>query len=211
MKGFIFDLDGTLLDSLGLWLEIDKEYMSRHGIVYKREYSDHIKTLTYDECAHYFKETLGVNRSIDEIKKDWHDMSTHAYADELPLKPYAYEFVHQCASVGPCILATSCQHDKAVAALKRTGIYDCFSHIITTNELGVNKDNPLIYQTCAKLMNLEPSECSVFEDIVSGCKTAFDSGFKVIGVYDKMWEHEQEELQKVTHRIIQSFEELLNK
>lgn len=210
MKGFIFDLDGTLLDSLGLWLAIDKEYMSRHGIVYKREYSDHIKTLSFDECAYYFRDVLGVNRSIEEIKQDWNDMSTHAYLHELQLKPFALEYVKQCASIGCCILATSCQHDKAVAALKRCGIYDYFSHVITTNELGVNKENPLIYQTCAKLMNLEPQDCTVYEDIVSACKCAYDNGFQVIGVYDKMWEHEQAHLAQVTHRVIHSFEELLN-
>lgn len=210
MKGYIFDLDGTLLDSLSLWLTIDQEYMSRHGIEYKREYTDHIKTLTFDECAHYFKETLGVKRSIEEIQADWNEMSTQAYFHELSLKPYAKDYVRQCAEEGICVLATSCQHDKAVAALKRNGIYDCFAHVITTNELGVNKDNPLIYQTCAKLMGLEVQDCTVFEDIVSGCKTAYESGFQVVGVYDAMWEHEQDQLAKVTHQIIHSFEELLD-
>ena len=83
MRGFIFDLDGTLLDSLGMWQQIDIEYMAKHGVVYKREYSDEIKKMTFNECAYYFRDTLGIQRDIEDMKQDWKDMSYDYYKNHL--------------------------------------------------------------------------------------------------------------------------------
>lgn len=210
MKGFIFDLDGTLLDSLGLWLDIDKKYMAKHGIEYKREYSDEIKKLTFDECAVYFRDVLGVNRQIDEIQQDWQDMSLYAYQNDLKLKPYAYEFVKQCAKQGKCIIATSCHKKSATAALKRNGLLDFIEEIVTTNETGINKENPHIYEMCAEKLGCQIKDCTVFEDVIGAAKSAASVGFNVVGVYDEMWSNDFEELKKTCSRTIHSFEELLN-
>ena len=210
MKGFIFDLDGTLLDSIGLWLDIDIRYMQTHGIEYKREYSDIIKTLTFDECAHYFRTVLGVDRSEDEIKQDWREMSYDAYAHTLSLKPFAKEFVQQCAKQGRCIIATSCQKECALQALKRLDLLDYFENIVTTLDVGKNKEFPDVYLECAQQLNLQPQECIVFEDVVSAAKTARQAGFQIAGVYDKMWEEDQEEMKQYVDCFIYSFEELLD-
>ncbi|MGN1344344.1 MAG: HAD family hydrolase [Traorella sp.] len=210
MKGFIFDLDGTLLDSLGLWLEIDKKYMATYNIEYKKEYSDDIKKLSFKECATYFRETLGINRSEKEMIQDWKEMSYEAYKNELTLKPYAYEFVRKVHQYGPCILATSCEINSCLAALDRLGLSSYFDAIVTTDELKVNKENPLIYLECAKRIKCEIDDCYVFEDVLSACKSAFRAHFHVIGVYDEMWLDDKEEMMKVCDRYIYSFKELLD-
>lgn len=209
MKGFIFDLDGTLLNSLDMWRNIDIEYMARYGIVYKDEYGDCIKRLTFHECAYYFRDELGIDRSIDDMLQDWQDMSYYKYKYELELKPYAYEFVKECYKHGKCIVATSCQIDSAREALKRLGIYDLLEGIITTNEIGSNKENPEIYYVAAKKLGCKVEDCYVFEDVLSAMKTANNAGFKVIGVHDKKWEHEVDEMKEVCVRFIKSFKELL--
>ena len=210
MKGFIFDLDGTLLDSLGLWLDIDKKYMAMHGIEYKREYTDAIKRLTYVECSYYFKDVLGVNKQAEQIQQDWKDMSHAAYQNELPLKPYAYEFVQRCALIGKCIIATSCHKESAVAALKRTGLYDFMEDVITTNEVGYNKENPKIYELCAERLGLLPEECVVFEDVASAALSAHKAHFHVVGILDDMWSHDQDEMKRICEKTIHSFQELLD-
>lgn len=210
MNGFIFDLDGTLLDSLGLWLEIDKKYMAMHNIEYKREYTDEIKRLTYIECSYYFKNVLGVQKEAEQIQKDWRDMSHYAYQYELALKPYAFEFVKQCAKQGKCIVATSCFKDSAKAALKRLGLYEDMVDIVTTNEVGYNKENPKIYELCAEKLGLKPEECYVFEDVISAARCASNARFNVIGILDDMWNHDQEEMEKVCVQTIHSFKELMN-
>lgn len=209
MIGFIFDLDGTLLDSLGLWLEIDQSYMKQHHIEYKREYSDHIKTLTFDECASYFRNVLGVNRHEEDIKQDWLRMSTYAYAHTLQLKPYALEFVKECAKHGKCIVATSCQKQSALSALKRLGLLEYFQDVVTTQEIQKSKESPDIYYHCASLLELEPKQCYVFEDVVSAAYCAYQAGFHVIGMYDSMWEKDQASMKQFVCRYIQSFAELL--
>lgn len=209
MRGFIFDLDGTLLDSIGLWTQIDIDYMKRHKIEYKREYSDVIKRLSYEECALYFKEVLGVQRSVEEIQKDWMEMSYEAYAHHLSLKPFAYEFVKQCAAKGKCIVATSCRRVCAEAALKRCGLDEFLEGIVTTDEIGLNKENPEIYFACADKIGCLPEECYVFEDVVSAATCANRAGFHVIGIHDEMWKNDSDEMKKVCERIITSFDELL--
>lgn len=209
MKGFIFDLDGTLLDSLDMWRNIDIEYMARYGITYKDEYGDRIKRLTFKECAYYFRDELGINRDIEDILQDWQDMSYHKYKDELELKRYAYEFVKECSKHGKCMVATSCVLDCATEALKRTGLYEFMDCIITTNEIGSNKENPKIYYASAEKLGCEIEDCYVFEDVLSAMKTASDAGFKVIGVHDKKWVHEVDEMKKVCVKYIESFKELL--
>lgn len=210
MKGHIFDLDGTILDSIGLWREIDIRYMKQHGIEYRREYSDIIKTLTFDECATYFKHVLGVPLSEEEIKQDWLDMSYDAYANTLQLKPYALEYVQKCAKNGSCILATSCQKKSALAALKRLNLLDYFENIVTTEDVGKNKEYPDIYLECAKQLDLKPKECLVYEDILSALKCAGNAGFHVVGVYDEMWENDKQEMQLFADKYIASFKELLD-
>lgn len=210
MRGFIFDLDGTLLDSIGLWLDIDKRYMAMHGIKYKREYSDEIKKLTFLECAYYFRDVLGVNKEIEEIQKDWQDMSHHAYMNTLKLKPFSLEFVQKCAKNGKCIIATSCQYECAHVALQRLGILPYIEEIVTTLDVGANKENPKIYLACAERIGCSVEECVVFEDVLSAAKCAKNAGFKVVGVYDEVWEPDQKELIKICDRRILSFKELLD-
>lgn len=209
MKGFIFDLDGTLLDSIGMWLKIDMDYMAMHGIEYKKEYSDVIKTLTFDECAYYFRDVLGVNKGVDQIKHDWKAMSQAAYIHELELKPYAFDYVKQCAQEGKCIIATSCQKELALACLKRCGLIDYLEDIITTEEIGKSKENPDIYYLCAEKIGLEPEECTVYEDVLEAASSAYHAGFNVIAVYDKMWEKDEQKLREVSHKYIISFEEMM--
>lgn len=210
MIGFIFDLDGTLLDSLGLWLEIDKKYMAQYGIEYKKEYSDEIKKLTFHECATYFRETLGINRAPEEMIQDWKDMSFEAYKNELQLKPGALDFVKECHRYGRCILATSCEIQSAKAVCERTGLMNYIDEIVTTNELGVNKENPLIYLECAKRLHCEAKNCYVFEDVLSASQCAKNANFHVIGVYDSMWEHDRNKMIEICDRYILSFRELLD-
>lgn len=209
MKGFIFDLDGTLLDSLGMWLKIDKDYMARYGIEYKREYSDVIKTLTYDQCAYYFRDELGIDRSIELIKQDWREMSKHEYAHNLELKPYAREFVMQCVKEGRCIIATSCQKEQVIACLKRLDLIDYFVDIITTHDVGKSKEHPDIYLRSAEKLGLLVEDCVVFEDVLEAATCAYNAGFEVVGVYDPMWQKDEEAMRKVSSRYICSFEECL--
>lgn len=209
MKGFIFDLDGTLLDSLDMWKNIDVEYMARYGIQYKDEYGDRIKRLTFQECAYYFRDELGIDRKIDDILQDWREMSYDAYKYELQLKPYAYEFVRECSKHGKCMVATSCQEDCAIEALKHLGLYEYMDCVLTTTEIGANKENPKIYYASAQKLGCEIEDCYVFEDVLSAMKTAYDANFKVIGVYDKKWHHEVEEMKKYCVKYIESFQELL--
>ena len=115
-----------------------------------------------------------------------------------------------CNKYGKCILATSCHRKNAQAVLDRTGLSEFIHDIITTNELGVNKDTPDIYLEAARHLNLDIDDCYVFEDVVTAIKAARKAKFHVISINDKMWEKEKEEIMKYSSRNIDSFKELLD-
>ena len=118
--------------------------------------------------------------------------------------------VRECSKYGKCILATSCHRKNAQAVLDRTGLNEFIHEIITTNELGVNKDTPDIYLECAKHLNIDIHDCYVFEDVVTAIKAARKANFHVISINDKMWEKEKNEIIKYSSRNIDSFKELLD-
>ena len=194
MKGFVFDLDGTLLDSLGMWLEIDIEYMAKHGVEYKREYSDEIKKMTFVECTDYFRDVLGINRSKEEMIQDWKDMSYDYYNHHLQLKPFALEYVKKCAQEGKCMICTSCEINAANAVVDRCGLRPYIQEILTTGEMGINKENPEMYLECSRRLGIDVKDCTVYEDVLTAAHTASKAGFNVVGVYDKMWANDEAEM-----------------
>lgn len=98
----------------------------------------------------------------------------------------------------------------ALAALKRLNLLDYFENIVTTEDVGKNKEYPDIYLECAKQLDLKPKECLVYEDILSALKCAGNAGFHVVGVYDEMWENDKQEMQLFADKYIASFKELLD-
>lgn len=210
IKACIFDLDGTLLDSMHIWQEVDRKYLASYGIQFDPSFSEEIKTMTFNESAKYFKEKFHIPKSEEEIKADWYEMVEEEYRDHIQAKEKAIELVHQLAKEGMLLcVATSCNRKHATMALNRLGIHSCFTFIKTCLEIGKNKEFPDIYLACAKELQVEPNQCLVFEDLYMALKVAKDAGFKTVGVHDCLSVHEKEKMQQVCDCYIHSFAEIL--
>lgn len=206
----IFDMDGTLLDSMHLWRDIDHLYLKRHGVEYNDEQLDVIKNMTNRECADYFIHTFHIEKEPEIIMQEWAEMAKTSYEDELQLKPYVAEYLkHISDTQEKMILATSCDRNFASAAMKRLNVLHYFEQIITTNEIGLGKDDPAFYKACAKLMNVEAHECIVYDDLNSALCSAASLGMKTIGVYDASSHHDQQKIKANADLMITSFSELL--
>lgn len=210
IKAVIFDLDGTLIDSMGIWAQIDKEYLSCFGHTVPDNLQEEITHLTFTETANYFKERFNIEDDIDDIIATWNTMAFNHYSNDIKLKDNVIPFLNKLKNKGIKIsLATSNSITLLEATLKNNGIYHYFDAISTTEEVKKSKDNPDIYLLSAKKLNIDPKDCLVFEDIVQAVKGAKLAGMKVCAVYDRCSEHQKDELISLADKYILNFEELL--
>jgi HAD superfamily hydrolase (TIGR01509 family) len=210
MQGAIFDLDGTLLDSMEAWKEIDIRFLEKRGISATTDYSQAVAQLGFRAAAEYTAKRYHLDEKPDDIITEWNQMASHAYAREIGLKPNAREYLQYLTDHGiPLGIATALHHETIEAALKNNGIYHLFDSFTTLQEVSRGKGFPDIYLLAAQKMGLESCECVVFEDILSGVKGAKAGGFRVCGVFDASSEHEWDLIREVCDMTILDFAELL--
>lgn len=210
IKAAIFDLDGTLIDSMWVWEKIDKEYLKEKGHAVPPDIKDKITHLSFEQTAIYFKETFNLEDSIETIANDWNSMAYKYYSEDVTLKNGVIDLLERLKSSGIKIgLATSSSVPLLEAALKNNNIYSYFDSITTTDEVSRGKDNPDIYLLSAKKLGVDPSHCVVFEDILPAILGAKAANMKTIAVYDKSSEDSKDDLIKIADKYITDFSELI--
>lgn len=208
--GVIFDLDGTIADSMWIWEEIDKRFFAKRQIEMPNDYVEKINSMTFDQTAIYTKQTFGLAESTDEIKKEWFDMAKDAYAKEIPLKKGALHFLNLLKSHNIKIgLATAANEELTNAFLTNHNIENYFEMVAYLSKEDESKSQPYIYQRVAKSLNVEPKKCLVFEDINSAICGANKGGFFTVGVFDKYAEYEMDSIKQNAKFFVYSFDELL--
>jgi HAD superfamily hydrolase (TIGR01509 family) len=209
IKGAIFDMDGTLIDSMWVWSKIDEEYLNKRSIDLPKDLKKEIEHLSFSEVAQYFKDRFNLPDTIDDIQKEWSRMAIHHYTNDVKLKPGAKDFLSILKSKGIKIgLATSNCSPLIEIVLKQNGIYDFFDSITTTDEVTRGKDFPDIYLLAAKRLNLNPEDCAVFEDILPAVKGAKAAHMLVIGVHDFYSEYQKQDIIAQADMYISQYDEL---
>ncbi len=198
IKAVIFDLDGTLIDSMGIWKDIDIEYLGKHGLELPDDLQKSIEGMSFSETASYFKERFKIQASLEEIKATWNEMAWNKYANEILFKEGAKEFVHYLREKGiKTGIATSNSIELVKAVLKNHNMENAFDSIHTACEVKRGKPAPDIYEFVASELNVRKEECLVFEDVIQGIMAGKNAGMKVCAVYDdfsKLVEEEKREL-----------------
>lgn len=186
IKAAIFDLDGTLINSMSLWDQIDIDYLTSKNIPVPNDLNDEISHLSFNQVAIYFKERFKLEDSLDDIKNTWNTMAYNHYSSDITLKDGVLEFLDFLKKSNIKIgLATSNSTELLEASLKFNKIYDYFDAITITDEVSIGKHEPDVYLLAAKKLNVKPEECIVFEDILPAIKGAKKAGMKVIAVEDE--------------------------
>lgn len=185
IKAVIFDLDGSLVDSMWMWRAIDIEYLGRFGIPLPEDLQSRIEGMSFSETAVYFKEHFPIPDSIDQIKEDWNRMAWDKYANEVPLKPGIPEFLERCREEGIKLgIATSNSRQLVENIAKVHNLRDYFSCIMTGCDVAHGKPSPDIYLAVAEGLDCPPSQCLVFEDIIPGIQAGKAAGMRVCAVED---------------------------
>jgi len=208
-EGAIFDLDGTLLDSMPFWDNIASDYLIKNGITPPGDLKEILKPLSFAQTAQYFIDELCVPYSSNEIIEQVNAMVEDKYKNKIPLKPYSKEFIDMLNNMGiKLCVATAMDFSLAKAALKRTGIFDQLDFLATCATIGYAKDTPDFFLNTAKKLKVPPSKTIVFEDALHAVLSAKKAGFFVAGVYDKSMEKDSDSIRKYSDIYITSFEEM---
>ncbi len=212
MKAAIFDLDGTLIDSMGVWSKICREFLVSRGITPPVNLSLELKNLSFSESADYYITRFALPDSGTEIIKTWNAMAYREYAENIELKPGVREYLRQLAGNGIKMgIATATDRELVEAALGRHEILPLFQTIVTIADIGKGKEYPDIFLDAGCKLEVDPEECVVYEDSLHAVRGAKKAGMKVWAVHDPASAHERPEMERIADGYILSFEELLAK
>lgn len=206
-RAVIFDLDGTLVDSMWMWKEIDVEFLGRFGHECPPLLQKEIEGMSFSETAVYFKETFKLPVSLEEIKQAWTDMSIEKYRHEVPLKKGAARLLKYLRATGKKAgIATSNGRAMVDAVLQSLGITSYFDVITTACEVAAGKPAPDIYLKVAGALGVVPDQCIVFEDIPAGIQAGLAAGMQVCAVEDEFSAKMREEKYRLADYFIRDYD-----
>lgn len=209
IDGAIFDLDGTLVDSMWVWEKIDVDYLKNLGIEKPENLKEEINHLSFDGTAKFFKDAFNISESIDEIKKCWLEMAYKEYSENIKLKPGVKTFLDFLKKSDIKIaLATSNCDELLRVVLQANGILHYFDSITRTDEVSRGKNFPDVYLLAAERLGVSPEKCIVFEDILPAVQGAKSAGMKVIAVEDSYCDTSKTDMLKHVDNYISSYDEL---
>lgn len=209
-EAVIFDLDGSLVDSVWLWPAIDREYLARFGIEPPEDLHHLIGGRSFSETAVFFKETFRLPDELDRIKADWNRMAWDKYMHEVPLKEGAAEFIELCIRKKIKLgIATSNSRELVENVMSVHGLDSRFDCIMTGCDVNRGKPAPDIYLAVAGALHVPPDRCLVFEDIVPGIMAGQAAGMKVCAVYDETSAIEDDQKRALADYYIHDYTKLL--
>jgi len=209
IDGAIFDLDGTLLDSMFIWDTIGEDYLRSLGIQPREDLSQTFKTMSLLQAAKHYQREYGVTHNIEEIMHGVNGMIENYYFNDVKTKDGVRDMLEKLKrDVVKMCVATATDLHLAKAALERNGILGYFSKIFTCTEVGSGKDTPEIYNRALAHLGTPKQRTVVFEDALYAVKTAKEAGFFVAGVYDRSEAAQSAEIQERSDIYINSFAEM---
>ncbi len=208
----IFDMDGTLIDSMWIWPDIDQVYLERYDLTQPEDFHRAMEGMSYREVAQYFLDTFpSLPRTREEIMEDWTQMAYERYMTQVPLKTGAGEFIQRMRKMGKKIgIATSNGRRLVDDTLEALKITDLFDSVRTACEVASGKPAPDVYLLVAKDMGVAPERCLVFEDVPMGILAGKNAGMKVCAVEDDFSKPQEKKKRELADYYIQDYEDIIN-
>ena len=214
IKAVIFDLDGTLVDSMWMWKSIDVEYLGRKGIAVPEDiqaFQEELEGMGFTETAVFFKNRFQIEDSLEEIKKTWIFMAEEKYCNEVPLKAGVRGFLEELRNRNIRIgISSSNSRELIQVVLKAHGIAEYFDCITTCCEVPNSKSAPDVYLKTAEGLQVEPKDCLVFEDVPMGIMAGKNAGMQVCAVEDAYSKRQEAEKRRLADYYIEDYYEVLN-
>ena len=202
----IFDMDGTLIDSMIFWKNLASEYLSSKGVAsIPTDILERIKPMTISESAALFVQAFGLS---GDPEAEMNAMMDEHYRSDIPLKPGVRKYLQMLHNRGVrmCVASATAEH-LMESCLTRLGIRDYFAFLLSCETVGAGKRNPLIYHASAQKLNAIAAEIAVYEDALYAVKTAKEAGYYVVGVYDDSAAKNWQTIETLADEIILNWEE----
>lgn len=208
MKGAIFDMDGTILDSMHTWDNIGDNYLRSRGVMPPSGLHSRLKTMGVEQVAGYFRQAFGIQEELDSIVNQINHMVEEAYLSRIQLKPGSESYLRclRDGGVQLCLL-TATNRYLAEGALRRLGVWGYFSHVLTCPELGVSKESCAVYRRALGALGTPPEETVVFEDALYAIGSAKKAGFRVVGVSDASSVSDEKEIRRLADYFVYNLTE----
>jgi HAD superfamily hydrolase (TIGR01509 family) len=212
IKAVIFDVDGTLVDSMWIWKQVDIDFLKRRKTELPIDLQKDIEGLSYTSTAEYFKERFKLPETVEEIKEEWRVMADDFYNNIIPLKAGVKELLQIIREHNLKIgIATSNSRELVETMIKKHEIGKYFDSIRTSCEVPRSKPFPDVYLQAAKDLDVMPENCLVFEDTVAGATAAKAAGMKVVVIYDELSAESRSHLEQLSELYIMDFHEFISK
>ncbi len=209
MKSYLFDFDGTLVDSMPIYGGMMLRILDEHGVKYPDNIIKIITPLGYIGTAEYFVEKMGIQRSVDELVALMHKYAVEAYTNTVPAKQHVVEVVKQLKARGDSLnVLTASPHAALDPCLKRLGIFDLFDNVWSCEDFGTSKADPMIYHMAAERIGAKVEDVLFLDDNYNADKTAKKAGMQVCAVYDDSSAEYEAEMREVADFYIRDFSEL---
>lgn len=203
----IFDLDGTLLDSMPIWDTIGEDYLIKRGMAPEKGLNKRFKTMSIIQAAHYYQRVYGITDSIADIVNGIDSMVEDFYSTTVKIKPGVNELLNEFTKLGiKMCIATATDRYMVEAALSHCNIRKYFTDVLTCSEVGYGKDMPVIYERAVSILNSRKSETLIFEDALHAIHTAKNAGFRVAAIYDKASDEDQAAIKKLADIYLPSYD-----
>ena len=209
IRGAIFDVDGTLLDSMKIWDDVGARYVRSRGKEPEPELNRILFTMSLADGAVYLKETYDLEETTEKIQRGILDIVDAFYHNEAQAKAGVSELLAALSAKGVAMtVATSSDKRQIRTALERLDLAKYFQEIFTCGEVGVSKNEPEIFHRAAALMGTSPENTCVVEDGLYAVRTANTAGYYTVGVYDASSRDDWQDLRKEADLALQSLEDV---
>ncbi len=208
--GVLCDIDGTLLDSMSMWHDIDIRFMDQRKLDMPEDLQMQIAGMSMYETAVYMKANFHLTDTPEELMEIWNQMAEDEYRYEIEMKPGAEEFLNLLLESNvPVACATSNSRRLVNATLEHHRVFQKLDAIVTTDEIPHGKPAPDVYLEAARILGVDAKKCIVFEDILQGIQAGIAAGATVISIDDEM-SRMQTEKQDLSYAVIQDYYDLAN-
>lgn len=207
-KTFIFDLDGTIINSMVYWLNLAKNYLKSKNISdIDPELNEKLKTIHTEGCAQYLVDEYNLNISVEQVICELNEMIVGNYMNDIETKDGLIEFLEKHKDHRMCI-ATANNKKLVNLALENHNISSYFDFIVTCAEVNVDKVKPDVYLKCVEMLDEEITNCIIFEDVLHAVETAKNAGFYTVAIYDEYSDEDKYEIKKIADQYVYSFSEV---
>lgn len=208
-EAVIFDFDGTLVDSLWVWDHLDTLYLKKRGIQIPNNFQKDLGGLSLTETAALYKNLFAIEDRVEKIVEEWVNLLYDIFLNKITFKKGAFELITHLHRSGLKLgLGTSNNRRIAEDYLKSRNVFECFSSLCTSCEVGKSKPNPDVFLKVCEDLNVQPENCLVFEDTLEGVMAGKNAGMKVIAIYDSYHDLNTTKIKEIADFYIRDYEEL---